>query len=137
MRVPARICVALVAALLLTVAGCGGKKTVTFTSTNWGTLEVGASKYNGAHVDITGQVFLVDLEQPDATWFGIYADVKGLTWRTIVEVPRPNFMIQENQIVHVVGVVDQTLPKPDSVLGFDVEPVILASKATFIARPPG
>jgi hypothetical protein len=130
-----RVRLALAVAVIVVVAGCGDKQ-VTFTRANWGTLEFGAHKYNGARVDIVGQIFLVDLEQPDSTWFAIYADPKRLTWETIVEIAKPNVMIQEGQIVHVVGVVDQKLQKPMSVLGFDIEPVILASKVTIVAQHP-
>jgi hypothetical protein len=132
-----RISLAL-AAVVVAVTACGGKH-VAFTFANWGILQTEAhtDKYNGAHVDITGQIFLVDQEQPDSTWFAIYADPKNLTWETIVEIPRPNVFIHENQIVHVVGVVDQKLAKPSSVAGFDIEPVILASSMKIVAEHPG
>ena len=131
-----RILLALTA-VVVGAAGCGGRH-VTFTFANWGILQTEAHtyKYDGAHVDITGQIFLVDQEQPDSTWFAIYADPKNLTWETIVEIPRPNVIIHENQIVHVVGVVDQKLAKPNSVAGFDIEPVILASSMKIVAQHP-
>ena len=133
-----RIAVALAAAVLVAAAGCGGKKT-SFTFANWGVLVDGAhtDKYDGAHVDITGQIFLLDQEQPGVTWMAIYADPKNLTWETIVEVPRANILnLQETEIVHVVGVVDQKLPKPGSMAGFDIEPVILASTMKVVALHP-
>ena len=127
------------AAVVLTAAGCGGKH-VAFTFANWGTLQTEAHtyKYEGAHVDITGQIFLIDQGQPSATWLAIYADPKNLTWETIVDIPRANIInLRENEIVHIVGVVDQTLAKPSSVAGFDIEPVILASTMTVVAQHPG
>jgi hypothetical protein len=123
---------ALIAAIVLAIAGCGSKP-VTFTRANYSTLMSGAPSYGGAHVDIVGQVFLVDREQLDFTWVAIYADPKNLTWETIVEIPEPNFSVQENQLIHVVGVVRPNLPRPVSMAGFDLEPVILASKATITA----
>jgi hypothetical protein len=128
----------LLAAVVFVAAGCGGKH-VTFTFANWGLLQTEAHtfKYDGAHVDITGPIFLVDEEQPNATWIAIYADPKNLTWETIVDIPRANIVnLRENEILHVVGVVDQKLVKPSSVAGFDIEPVILASTIKIVSQHP-
>jgi hypothetical protein len=131
-----RLALAVGLALALALAGCGSKP-VSFTRANYGTLMSNAQRYDGAHVDIVGEVFLVDRELPGATWVAIYADPKNLTWETIVEIPEENASVDENQLVHVVGVVKPDLTRPASMAGFDLEPVILASKATLAKQQPG
>ena len=125
----------LVLALILVAAGCGQTR-VTFTAANWGTLMANPPKYEGAKVDVVGQVFLVDNETPGVVWVGIYADPKGLTWETIVKLPSTDLLVDEGESVHIVGKIDQALQKPESMRGFDVEPVVLADKATLTAAKP-
>ncbi len=117
----------LLAVLALVAAGCGGKKT-TFTNP--------MDKYNGTPVDIVGQVYLVYRDDPGAIWFAVYADVKDLAGKTLVKYPDPNFMVDENQLVHVAGVVNNDLQTPDMIM-WDPDPVVLASKATVVTQPSG
>ena len=129
---------AVLVVLAIVVAGCGGGKKTTFTNKNWGSLEFNAQqgKYNGSPVDFVGQAFLVDLNEPGAVWFMVYADYKRLNFRTLVEYPHPDFRIEENNFVHVVGVVDQTTATPDMIM-WDEGPIVVASKATVVPQPSG
>lgn len=129
----------LLALLVVVAAGCGGgHKKTTFTNANWGAIEFNAQtgKYNGSPVDFVGQVYLADLQEPGAVWFAVYADVKGLNFRTLVKYPDTHFLVQENQLVHVVGTVAQDTKTPDMIM-WDTEPVVLASKATIVKQPSG
>ena len=59
------------------------------------------------------RVVLLVLPGPGcATWFAVYADVKDMAGQTLVKYPDPNFFVEENQLVHVVGVVDNDLRRP-------------------------
>jgi hypothetical protein len=132
-----RLAVLVVLAIVAAGCGGGGKKT-TFTNANWDQLEFNAQtgKYNSSPVDFVGQAFLVDLNEPGAVWFMVYADYKRLNFRTLVEYPHPNYRIEENQFVHVVGVVDQTTATPDMIM-WDEGPIVVASKATVVPQPSG
>jgi len=118
-------------------AGCGGGKKTTFTNENWGELEYNAQqgKYDGSPVDFVGQVYLVDTEA-DATWFAVYADATRLNYGTLVELKDSSFRVAENDLVHVVGKVDQTAPIPDMVM-WDTGPVVVAKKATVVPPSSG
>jgi hypothetical protein len=131
---PVRFVLVLALALAIVASGCGGKQE-TFTSENFGTLMSEPGKHDNAKVDVVGQVFLVDRESTNAVWIGIYADPKGMTWETMVKIPKATFFVEENQLVHVVGTVHQDLPKPVSMAGFDIEPVVLADTAAVTPSP--
>ena len=109
---------ALLALLAVVVAGCGGQKTT-----------------KGSHVDIVGQVYLVHRDEVDAIWFAVYTD-KTQSAKMLVKYADPNFRVEENQFVHVVGVVDQNLETPN-ILMWDPDPVVLASEATVVTQPLG
>ena len=122
----------------IVAAGCGGgSKKTTFTNGNWGELEYNAQQgeYDGSPVDFVGQVYLVDTET-DATWFAVYADPKRLNYGTLVELKDPSFRVAENDLVHVVGKVDQTAQIPDMVM-WDTGPVVVANKATVVPASSG
>jgi hypothetical protein len=130
---------AVLVVLAIVVAGCGGSaKKTTFTNTNWGQLEFNAAtgKDNGSPVDFVGQVYLADLQEPGAVWFAVYVDYKHLNFRTLVKYAPTNFLVQENQFVHVVGTVEQSTATPDMIM-WDNEPIVVASKATFVKQPSG
>jgi hypothetical protein len=130
---------AVLVVLAIAVAGCGGgAKKTSFTNANWDQLEFNAQtgKYNGSPVDFVGQAFLVDLNEPGAVWFMVYADYKNLNFRTLVKYPYPNFRAEENNFVHVVGVVNQTTATPDMIM-WDEGPIVVASKATVVPQPSG
>ena len=125
---------AVLALLAVVVAGCGGggKKT-TFTNANWSQLQFSNGTYDGAPVDFTGQVYFVADRELDGIWLMVYADVKRQNFKTLVKVPDTNFQVQENELVHVVGVVDQKAQLPSMVM-WDSEPIVVASSATVVTQ---
>lgn len=125
--------------LAIVVAGCGGgAKKTTFTNANWGDIEFNAQtgKYNGSPVDIVAQVYFVADMEYDSIWFMVYADVAQLNFRTLVKVPNPNFKVQQDQFVHIVGTIEQDTELPSMVM-WDTGPVVVASKATVVKQPSG
>ena len=134
-----RLTVVVLALLVAVAGGCGGgSKKTTFTNANWDDIEFNAQtgKYNGSPVDIVAQVYFVADTERDAIWFMVYADFKTLNFRTLVKVPDPNFEVQQDQFVHVVGTIEQNAELPSMVM-WDAGPVVVASKATVIQQPSG
>ena len=114
---------ALLALLAVVVGGCGGGGKTT--------------KSGASHVDFVGQVFLVYRDEPDATWFMIYADPTQLAGKTLVKYPVKDFRVGENDFVHVVGDVATDLATPDMMMWDAADPVVLASEATVVPQPAG
>lgn len=112
----ATVIVVAVTALVL-LAGCGGNNTTDrtsataaisaekFTLDNWGQLAADPEKYEGASVDIVGQV-LGSVERDDeGTYWQMYADPQDYDWNTIVGYGDPSFPVAEQDYVHVTGIV--------------------------------
>ena len=131
-----RLLIALSLVALL-AAGCGGgkgKPKTTFTNKNWADVQVNSAsgKLDGSPVDLTGPIFLVDNQEPDGIWFAIYAD-KAQSFRVLVRYSDLSFQPEENDVVHVIGTIEQSTPTPDMVM-WDAGPVVVAGKAKIISR---
>lgn len=124
-------------AVVVLLAGCGGGKQsepkTTFTNGNWADVQFNSAtgKLDGSPVDVTGPVFLVDNQEPDGVWFAIYAD-KAQSFRVLVHYGDLSFQPEENDVVHVVGKIDQSMQTPDMVM-WDEGPIVDAGKAKILS----
>jgi len=112
-------------AAMLLASGCGGKKT-TFTNGNYQTLVDHPSKYDGAHVDVDGQIASVAHDEEGALWLLVYVDAKHASQATLVDVSTRAADLSERQLVHVVGAVKEGLTVPFDLGGYETAPVVLA-----------
>ena len=119
-----RILAVVVAAMLL-ASGCGGKKT-SFTNANYQTLVDHPTKYDGAHIDVDGQIASVAHDEQGALWLLVYVDAKHASQATLVEAPTGSADLSERQLVHVVGAVKEGLTVPFDLGGYETAPVVLA-----------
>jgi hypothetical protein len=119
---------AAVAALLVSGCGGGGQRT-SFTNANYQTLVDHPAKYDGAHVDIVGQVASSAHDEQGTLWLLVYADPAHASQTTLVEVPGGS-SVQEQQRVHVVGTVKSGLTVPFDLAGYQPAPIVQADKAT-------
>lgn len=77
----------------------------TFTAENYPELVSDPEAYEGASVDITGQIFTAPEMVEGDTGFQIYADPKNLEWNTAVLAKGHNTDLEVDDYVHVVGTV--------------------------------
>ena len=70
-----------------TAVGGGGSTKTSFTNANYQTLVNHPGKYDGAHVDATGQLQTVTTDEQQITWLLVYMDPKHASQATLVEVP--------------------------------------------------
>jgi hypothetical protein len=124
-----RILAVVVAAMLLG-SGCGGVKKTTFTNGNYQTLVDHPAKYDGAHVDVVGQIQTVTHDEEGTPWLLVYVDVKHAAQVTLVEVPAGASTFAERQLVHVIGSVKHGLTVPFDLGGYETAPVVLADKVS-------
>jgi hypothetical protein len=125
-----RILAAAAAAALL-AAGCGGGggKHTSFTNADYQTLVDHPAKYDGAHVDISGEVAGIAHDEQGTLWLLLYADPAHAAQTTLVEV-QGNPSVQEQRLVQVVGTVKNGLTVPFDLAGYQPAPIVLADKVT-------
>lgn len=111
-----------------------------FTRSNWALLQTDPDAQKGARVDIVGKVFIAPQRDANGTYWQMYADPKNSEWNTIVAIRDPNFSIQEDAYVHVVGIVKGTFDGTNAFGAKLTVPSIIANQATVVdataARSP-
>jgi hypothetical protein len=121
---------AVAVAVMLLGSSCGGGEKTTFTNANYQTLVDHASKYDGAHVDVVGQIQTVTHDEEGTPWLLVYVDVKHASQVTLVDVAAGAGNFSERQLVHVVGTVKQGLTVPFDLGGYETAPVVRADKVS-------
>ena len=122
-----RILVVSLVALLL--VGCGGKKT-TFTNLNYQTLIDNPTKYDGAHVDVHGQIASVAHDAKGSLWLLVYVDARHASETTLVSVPNGGGAVAERELVHIVGTVKEGVEVPFDLGGYEYAPIVQAETVT-------
>jgi hypothetical protein len=113
---------------------------MSFDETNWGLLATDPDKYEGAHVDIIGKVFIAPERTTDAVAWQMWASPNDSEWNTLVKIDDPNFQIEDGDYVRVVGTVAGSYEGQNLMGGTVQAVVILAEIAEVVdalaAAPP-
>jgi hypothetical protein len=117
---------AVVVAVMLLGSSCGGGKKTIFTNGNYQALVDHPTKYDGAHVDVDGQIASVAHDEEGSLWLLVYVDAKHASQATLVDVPNGAADLSERQLVHLVGAVKEGLTVPFDLGGYESAPVVLA-----------
>ena len=96
------------------LAACGGSESSsdaaaateqTFTRDNWAELAADPDAFEGAGVDIVGQVMGEPQRDGDVTYWQMWPHPTNVDWFAVVGFEDPSFTIADGDYVHVLGTV--------------------------------
>lgn len=103
-----------VALSLCVLAGCGDGEpssgpsvdsSRSFTRNNWGELAAAPDSFEGARVDIVGQVLGDPTKSGDTICWQMWPHPTNIDWMAVVEFEDASFLIADGDYVHVLGTV--------------------------------
>lgn len=98
-----------------------------FTQKNWAELVSDPDARKGAKVSIVGQVFVAPEKDENGVYWQMWADPKSSNWNTLVTYAHPDFEVDEQDFVKVVGEVEGQY-EGTNLMGADVTAVKVTAR---------